>query len=130
MKLKKIYPYIIAVVIFVIASLAYFHPVLKGQKISQSDITQFQGMVKEINDFRADKNTEPYWTGASFSGMPAYQISAYYPYDFVRTLDRTLRFLPRPADYLFLYFIGFKRTFLLYNNRFLLFLFSRFSTSF
>ena len=82
MKLKKILPYFIAIAIFAIASLIYFHPVLKGQKISQSDITQFRGMVKEINDFRADKNAEPYWTGASFSGMPAYQISAYYPNDF------------------------------------------------
>ena len=107
LKFKKILPYVIAIAIFVLASLIYFHPVLKGQKISQSDITQFRGMVKEINDFRDDKNTEPYWTGASFSGMPAYQISAYYPYDFVRTLDRTLRFLPRPADYTFLYFLSF-----------------------
>lgn len=107
MKLKKLIPFSIAVAIFVLASLTYFYPVLKGQKIAQSDITQFRGMVKEINDFRADKNTEPYWTGASFSGMPAYQISAYYPNDFVRILDRTIRFLPRPADYTFLYFLSF-----------------------
>lgn len=107
MKLNKLFPYIIAVAIFVIASLIYFHPVLKGQKIAQSDITQFRGMVKEIADYRTAKETEPYWTGASFSGMPAYQISAYYPYDFVRSLDRVLRFLPRPADYTFLYFLSF-----------------------
>jgi hypothetical protein len=104
---KKIVPYSIAIAIFIIASLIYFYPVLKGQKLAQSDITQFQGMVKEINDFRADKNTEPYWTGASFSGMPAYQISAYYPNDFVRSLDKIMRFLPRPADYTFLYFLSF-----------------------
>jgi hypothetical protein len=107
MKLNKYLPYIVAIIIFVIASLVYFHPVLKGDKISQSDITQFRGMVKEINDYRADKNKEPYWTGASFSGMPAYQVSAYYPNDFVRVLDKTLRFLPRPADYTFLYFLSF-----------------------
>jgi hypothetical protein len=107
LKHKKLFPYVIAILIFVVASLFYFHPVLKGQKIVQSDITQFSGMAKEIKDYRADKNKEPYWTGASFSGMPAYQISAYYPYDFVRTLDRTLRFLPRPADYTFLYFLSF-----------------------
>jgi hypothetical protein len=106
-KSKKIVPYSIAIAIFIIASLIYFYPVLKGQKIAQSDITQFQGMVKEINDFRADKNTEPYWTGASFSGMPTYQISAYYPNDFVRSLDKIVRFLPRPADYTFLYFLSF-----------------------
>ena len=107
MKSKKIVPYSIAIAIFIIASLIYFYPVLKGQKIAQSDITQFQGMVKEINDFRADKNIEPYWTGASFSGMPTYQISAYYPNDFVRFLDKIVRFLPRPADYTFLYFLSF-----------------------
>lgn len=107
MKVKKFLPTIFAIVIFVLASVIYFHPILKGKKIAQSDITQFQGMAKEINDFRDDKNVEPYWTGASFSGMPAYQISAYYPYDFVRVLDRALRFLPRPADYTFLYFLSF-----------------------
>ena len=103
----KFLPYILVVAIFILASIIYFHPVLKGQKIQQSDITQFKGMVKEINDFRADKNTEPYWTGASFSGMPSYQISAYYPNDLVRVLDQTVRFLPRPADYTFLYFLSF-----------------------
>ncbi len=104
---NKLIPYIIAIAVFALASIIYFHPVLKGQKLNQSDITQFRGMVKDINDFRADKNTEPYWTGASFSGMPAYQVSAYYPNDFVRVLDKTLRFLPRPADYTFLYFLSF-----------------------
>ena len=104
---NKVIPYIIAIAVFALASIIYFHPVLKGQKLNQSDITQFTGMVKEINDFRADKNTEPYWTGASFSGMPSYQVSAYYPNDFVRVIDRTLRFLPRPADYTFLYFLSF-----------------------
>lgn len=107
MKKENIFKYLGVVVLFVFTSLLYFHPVLKGKKISQSDITQFQGMAKEINDYRADKNAEPYWTGASFSGMPAYQISAYYPNDFVRVIDKTLRFLPRPADYTFLYFLSF-----------------------
>ncbi|WP_299012351.1 YfhO family protein [uncultured Polaribacter sp.] len=107
MKISKILPYVFALLIFVLASLIYFHPVLKGQKLNQSDITQFRGMVKDMNDFRAENNIEPYWTGASFSGMPSYAISAYYPNDFVRGLDKLLRFLPRPADYTFLYFLSF-----------------------
>ena len=107
MKLNKIFPLIVAIIIFSLASIIYFHPILKGYKLNQSDITQFRGMVKDINDFRTEENREPYWTGASFSGMPAYQISAYYPNDFVRSLDRLLRFLPRPADYTFLYFLSF-----------------------
>jgi len=106
-KLTKVFPFVVAILVFVLASVIYFYPVLQGQKLTQSDITQFRGMVKDINDYRADQNSEPYWTGASFSGMPAYQISAYYPNDMVRGLDRLLRFLPRPADYTFLYFLSF-----------------------
>ena len=107
MKRNKIFPFLVAILLFSLASIIYFHPILKGHKLNQSDITQFRGMVKDINDFRSEENIEPYWTGASFSGMPAYQISAYYPNDFVRILDRLLRFLPRPADYTFLYFLSF-----------------------
>jgi len=107
MSLKKIIPFVSAFVIFVIASVLYFSPVLSGQQLKQGDITRFMGMSKEIVDFRAEKGTEPYWTGSAFSGMPAFQLSAYYPNDFVKYLDDVIRFLPRPADYVFLYFFGF-----------------------
>ena len=107
MKVTKLIPYLIAIALFVVASILYFNPVLKGQKIKQSDITQFKGMSKEIVDYRTEKGEEPYWTGTAFSGMPAYQLSAYYPNDYIKKLDGLLRFLPRPADYVFLYFLGF-----------------------
>jgi hypothetical protein len=107
MNFKKGAPYLIAFAIFTIISIIYFYPVLKGDKLSQSDITQFTGMAKEIQDFRENNGSEPYWTGSAFSGMPAFQLSAYYPNDFVRYVDKAFRFLPRPADYLFLYFLGF-----------------------
>ncbi len=107
MNLKSRLPYLAAILIFIVASLLYFNPVLSGKTIKQSDITQFIGMSKEVSDYRATHNEEPYWLNNAFSGMPAYQVSAYYPNDFVRYLDKVLRFLPRPADYLFLYFLGF-----------------------
>lgn len=107
MNFKRFLPYTIAFFVFVIASVLYFNPVLSGKKIKQSDITQFTGMVKEISDFRREKGKEPYWLGNAFSGMPAYQVSAYFPNDLVRYIDKVIRFLPRPADYLFLYFLSF-----------------------
>lgn len=64
-------------------------------------------MAKEQNDFRATDDIEPYWTNSAFGGMPTYQLGAKYPHDYIGTLDDVLRFLPRPADYLFLYFLGF-----------------------
>ena len=94
-------------VFFAIASLAYFYPVLQGKAINQSDIQQYIGMSKEQNDFRAEFEEEPYWTNSAFGGMPTYQLGANYPNNYIKQLDRLIRFLPRPADYLFLYFVGF-----------------------
>ncbi|PQJ23045.1 YfhO family protein [Tenacibaculum sp. SG-28] len=107
MNKKQILPYIIVFFIFSIAALLYFNPVLSGKKIKQNDITQFIGMSKEATDYRAEKGKESYWVGNAFSGMPTYQIGTYFPYDFIRYIDKGIRFLPRPADYLFLYFFGF-----------------------
>jgi len=106
-KLKQFLPHLLAVAGFIVLSLFYFHPVLQGKEIFQSDIVQYIGMAKEQKDFRAETGEEPYWTDAAFGGMPTYQLGAYYPHNYVKKLDTALRFLPRPADYLFLYFIGF-----------------------
>ena len=105
--LNKFYPHLLALVGFVVIALIYFYPVLQGKELYQSDIAQFTGMAKEQNDFRASENAEPYWTNSAFGGMPTYQMGANYPNDFIGALDDALRFLPRPADYLFLYFLGF-----------------------
>ncbi len=107
MKINKFLPYLGALVLFIIASLLYFNPVLSGKQIKQSDIRQYVGMAKEMNDFRAEKKSEPYWIGNAFSGMPSYQVGSRFPNDFIKQIDYALRFLPRPADYLFLYFVGF-----------------------
>lgn len=105
--LTKFYPHALAIIGFVFISLIYFYPVLQGKKIFQSDIVQYTGMAKEQNDFRATEHSEPYWTNSAFGGMPTYQLGANYPHDYIGKLDDMLRFLPRPADYLFLYFLGF-----------------------
>ena len=105
--IKKFLPHLIILVGFIIVSLTYFSPVLKGKQIFQSDIMQHNGMAKQQRDFRAKTGGETYWTNSAFGGMPTYQLGARYPHNYVKSLDSVLRFLPRPADYLFLYFIGF-----------------------
>lgn len=105
--IKKTVPYLIAIATFVLISVAYFSPILEGKKIFQSDIMHFTGMAKEINNFRSENDAEPYWTNAAFGGMPTYNLSVLYPNDYVKKMDGLLRFLPRPADYLFLYFLSF-----------------------
>ena len=105
--INRFYPHAIAILGFVIISVLYFYPVLQGKQIFQSDIVQYTGMAKEQNDFRAADNVEPFWTNSAFGGMPTYQLGAKYPHDYIGAIDDVLRFLPRPADYLFLYFLGF-----------------------
>ncbi len=103
---KKFLPHLVVFVLFIVASLAYFNPVLQGKKIFQSDIVQYSGMAKQQNDFREATGEETFWTDAAFGGMPTYQLGAKYPNNYIKQLDLAIRFLPRPADYLFLYFIG------------------------
>ncbi|TDE28868.1 MULTISPECIES: YfhO family protein [Flavobacterium] len=105
--INKFYPHALAIFGFVVISLLYFYPVLQGKQIFQSDIVQYTGMAKEQNDFRVTDDVEPYWTNSAFGGMPTYQLGAKYPHDYIGAIDDALRFLPRPADYLFLYFLGF-----------------------
>ena len=105
--LDKFYPHLLAILGFVVISLIYFYPVLQGKALYQSDIAQYTGMAKEQNDFRANEKSEPYWTNSAFGGMPTYQMGASYPHNYIKKVDELLRFLPRPADYLFLYFFGF-----------------------
>lgn len=105
--LKKSIPHILILIGFVVISLAYFNPVLKGKKIFQSDIMHYIGMSKQQTDFKAETGEETYWTNSAFGGMPTYQLGAKYPHNYIKKLDLALRFLPRPADYLFLYLMGF-----------------------
>ena len=104
MNFKFYSTHLVSLLVFIVAALLYFHPVLKGEKLSQSDITQHIGMAKEVNDYRLTYGVEPYWAESAFSGMPTYQIGTYFPHDYIKYIDRLIRFLPRPADYLFLYF--------------------------
>lgn len=121
--MKRFVPHFIVIGLFAVIALTFFYPVLQGKGIFQSDIAQYMGMAKERNDYRITAEQESYWTNSAFGGMPTYQLGAQYPYDTIKQLDRVLRFLPRPADYLFLYFVGFYLLLLVlkvnYRNAFL-----------
>ncbi|WP_458626878.1 YfhO family protein [Winogradskyella sp. PC D3.3] len=105
--IKRLLPHVLILIGFVVVSLAYFSPVLQGKKINQSDILHYIGMAQQQKEFAKTTGEETYWTNSAFGGMPTYQLGAKYPHNYIKKLDLTLRFLPRPADYLFLYFIGF-----------------------
>ncbi|MCD4683148.1 MAG: YfhO family protein [Bacteroidales bacterium] len=108
LSIKSLIPYLSAVIIFIILSLAYLSPVLEGKKLRQDDISRHKGMSKEIVDFREKTGEEALWTNSMFGGMPAYQISVKYKGNLIQYIDDIFRLgLPHPAGLVFLYMIGF-----------------------
>ena len=105
--IKNLIPHVLSAAFFAMLSLAYFYPLLSGKVIVQSDIQQFRGMSRQVVEHRADFDEEPYWADNAFGGMPTYQITSSYPSDFIGKVDKLIRFLPRPADYLFVYLLSF-----------------------
>ena len=96
----------LTVIVFSIISLAYFNPVLSGKAIFQNDIKQYIGMSKQQKDFSLANGEETYWTNSAFGGMPTYQLGAKYKHNYIKKIDSFIRFLPRPADYLFIYLLA------------------------
>ena len=91
---SKLTKHVLVFIFFVFVSLLFFHPVLQGKLIVQSDIVQYTGMAKELKDYRLENNSETYWINNAFSGMPTYQLGAKFPNNFIKKIDLTIRFLP------------------------------------
>ena len=100
---KKVIPHFIITQTFVIISLLFYYPLLSGKKLVQSDIVQYKGMSKQLNDYRNLNGEETYWIDNAFGGMPTYQLGAEYPADFLSPIYSFIRLIPRPAHILFLY---------------------------
>lgn len=106
--LKKLIPYIVAVVVFLAISLVYFSPLLEGKKLQQHDVAMWKGMSKEIADYRESTGEEALWTNSMFGGMPAWQIWVKYKGNLVYFINKVVTLnLPYPANAVFLYFLGF-----------------------
>lgn len=105
--LKKIWPYVLAIVIFIIIAYAYTPEVLSGKVVNQSDISSWQGMSNEIVTYNDNHPGErALWTNAMFGGMPATSISVIYKGDFTQYLYDLFFTGERPASYLLISLIG------------------------
>lgn len=106
-KFKQFLPHILAVIGLAALSIGYMHPVLKKKELIQSDIVNFLGMSKEIEDYREKTGEEPLWTNSMFGGMPAYQISTLYPNNWAKKFLKAIhKLVPKPANYLFFMLAG------------------------
>lgn len=103
----KMKPHIIAVVLFIFVSMAFFYPQFQGKSIKAHDRGTFLGMSKEITDYKAETNKDSYWTNSMFGGMPSYLITANYKGNLIKPITYAAQFLNRPAAFMFLSFLTF-----------------------
>ena len=101
-----IIPHVIITLGFVLLALLFYHPLLSGKTLLQSDIRQYDGMSRQLKEFRVKTGKETYWIDNAFGGMPTYQLGAKYPADVLSPIYSFFRILPRPAHILFLYLFG------------------------
>ena len=125
-----LYPHAIIIFCFVCFSLLFYYPLLSGKKLLQSDIRQYEGMSRQLKEYRKKTDTETYWIDNAFAGMPTYQLGAKYPSDFLSPIYSFFRFLPRPAHILFLYLLGSYLLLIIMNYSWLYALFGSIAFSF
>ena len=100
--LLKALPSLVAVILFAVVAVIGFAPQLEGKVLPQHDIRQFDGMSRDIRECRTNFDEDPQWTGAMFSGMPAYQINIKYPSQIIkRTVDWAQSLFAGPAAMIF-----------------------------
>ncbi|MGE0077769.1 MAG: YfhO family protein [Bacteroidales bacterium] len=106
-KLLKILPHIVAIVLFMAISLAFFSPLLEGKRLAQHDIAMWKGGAKEVLDYKEKTGEVSLWTNSMFGGMPAYLISVTYDNNLLRYVDKALNCITVPASFLFIAMLGF-----------------------
>ena len=106
--MKTYIPHGIAIVLFLLVSFAYFPKYLEGETLQQSDIRWWEGMSKEINDYKAETGEIALWTNSMFGGMPTYLISSPPSNNLLRYLHQVLNLNhAKPVSHIFLMLIGF-----------------------
>ncbi|BDX37673.1 membrane protein [Tenuifilaceae bacterium CYCD] len=106
-KLLRILPHIVAPVIFIVISLAFFSPLLEGKRLAQHDIAMWKGGAKEVLDYKEKTGEVTLWTNSMFGGMPAYLISTTYTNNLLRYVDKALNLITIPASFIFIAMLGF-----------------------
>lgn len=107
--LKSLLPYLAAIGLFIVISLAYFTPdIFQGKVLYQNDVTSGMAAGSEAAAFQKKTGEKTLWTNNLFSGMPTYQISPKYSSSFLIRELQSLSglYLPNPANIVFMMLLG------------------------
>jgi len=100
--LIRLKPHLISLVVILGVVCIYFLPQIQGKVIQAGDSVSYEGMAKEINDFKAETGEQSWWTNSMFGGMPAYQIMSSQPSNLLKYPYRLSQlFIDEPIGYFF-----------------------------
>lgn len=104
--LKKAWPDILAVVVFVLISFFYFYPAdIEGRVLSGGDNSEGNGSGVEMTEYLQRTGERTRWTNSQFSGMPTYQMSPSYNSTDILSKVSTIYHLGLP-EYVYFIFIS------------------------
>ncbi len=107
---KQVLPHIIAVVIFLALTIAYFSPIVFDNKdLSQGDVSSSMAWGKDLKDYHEKTGEYAHWSNAMFGGMPAnYTYAPPMTNIFMSLSVFFTAFLPQlHLGIVFLYLLGF-----------------------
>ena len=109
---KKLTPFIVALVVFILFGVIYCAPILDGKTLQAGDITHYLGASNEIQEYSKSEGRQMWWTNSMFGGMPSYQISGQTPANRLRAKLENISHLwftgdKAPTGILIAYLIGF-----------------------
>ena len=105
--LKPFLPHLFVIISFMILSVAYVSPVLKGKVLTQSDAVQGAGYAHEASEYYKATGEWTGWTNALFGGMPTYMVSGGYTRGILPVItDQLNHFLWGYGGMIFYYLIG------------------------
>ncbi|MCQ2343130.1 MAG: hypothetical protein MJZ75_06570, partial [Paludibacteraceae bacterium] len=81
---KKLLPYLVAIIVFVVIAMLYCSPLLEGKVLQAGDVNNWKGAAQEAREFYDREGYSPWWTNSMFGGMPTYQITGNMPSSVIR----------------------------------------------
>jgi hypothetical protein len=96
-KLLQLLPHAVAIIVFLVIAKVFFSGINDEYGLKQPDIEKVMGMSKELSDYRLLNGEESLWSNNMFGGMPGYQTNVMYPSNWVRPMDRVLKWGTDPA---------------------------------
>ena len=110
--LKRLSPFIVAIIAFLAFGFIYCYPISEGKVLHAGDTVNYLGAAHEVHEYTKSEGRQMWWTNSMFGGMPTYQISGQTPANKLRgKLERAshlwLTGNREPIGILVAYLIGF-----------------------